>query len=106
VTSFLPCLWASGPQLGSHQIASPAGERNSSELYQARDTKPGQTVAVKLLRGVPTARELDLTRLAATLVHRNIVRTLDVFRPRGQLCLAMETADGGSLQQSWPGPGI
>jgi serine/threonine protein kinase len=69
-----------------------------SEVYQARDTKPGQTVAVKLLRGVPTARELDLTRVAATLVHPNIARTLDVFRPRGQLCLPMEWADGGRLE--------
>jgi hypothetical protein len=88
---------APGTPLGSYQIESLAGEGNFSEVYRARDTNTGQTVAVKLLRGIPTARELELTRLAATLVHPNIVRTLDVFRPRGQLCLAMEWADGGSL---------
>jgi hypothetical protein len=89
---------APGTQLGSYQIVSLAGEGNFSEVYEARETNTGRTVAVKLLRGVPSARELDLTRLAATLVHPNIVRTLDVFRPRGQLCLAMEWADGGSLE--------
>jgi len=31
-------------------------------------------------------------------VHPNIVRTLDVFRSSGRLCLAMEWADGGSLE--------
>jgi eukaryotic-like serine/threonine-protein kinase len=40
---------APGPQLGSDEITSPLGAGGMTEVYRARDTRLGCTVAIRIL---------------------------------------------------------
>jgi eukaryotic-like serine/threonine-protein kinase len=70
---------------------------------QLGDAGSPRTVAIKLLRPhlaeIPefVARFLDEARVAARIVHPNVVATIDVVEGEGTVCLVMEYVRGESL---------
>ena len=54
-------MLASGDRLGAYEIESPLGAGGMGEVYRARDTKLGRSVAVKVL---PEAVAADPDRIA------------------------------------------
>jgi eukaryotic-like serine/threonine-protein kinase len=85
------------------------GEGGLGEVYRARDTKVGRTVALKILpRGLldkPTRRERFLADAAAAskLSHPNIATLFDVGQHDGRWFLAYEFVSGESLRQQMAG---
>ena len=80
------------------------GEGALGEVYRARDTKFGRTVALKLIKAAAlegSARQafLDDARTAATLSHPNIATLFDVGEYEDGCYLAYEFATGTTLQQ-------
>jgi serine/threonine-protein kinase len=79
------------------------------EVYRARDTRVGRTVALKVLEPALIADEtrrlalLDEARLAATLSHPNIATLFDVSDAAGVSYLAYEFAAGASLRAEMGG---
>ncbi len=85
------------------------GEGAFSEIYRARDTKFGRTVALRLIRNEAfTAQHvrtafLDDARAAAQLSHPNITTLFDVGEYEGGCYLAYEFAAGVNLRQESAG---
>ena len=80
------------------------GQGGLGEVYRARDTKLGRTVALKLVPasnfGDAASRKLFLedARAAATLSHPNIATLFDVGEYDGGYYLAYEFASGVTLR--------
>jgi serine/threonine-protein kinase len=84
------------------------GEGALGEVYRARDTKFGRTVALKLIKadaldGGARQALLDDARTAATLSHPNIATLFDVGEFDGGCYLAYEFAPGTTLRQELGG---
>lgn len=84
------------------------GESALGEVYRARDTKVGRTVALKVIKadaleGAPRDAFLDDARTAATLSHPNIATLFDVGEYEGGCYLAYEFAQGVTLRQEIAG---
>jgi eukaryotic-like serine/threonine-protein kinase len=88
------------------------GEGALGEVYRARDTKFGRTVAIKL---VPDSLFTDATslgyfeqdaRAAATLSHPNIATLFDVGQYDGGWYLAYEFAAGVTLREETAGGAV
>jgi serine/threonine-protein kinase len=85
------------------------GQGALGDVYRARDTKLGRTVALKLVPGAAfpdeAAREtfLEDARAAATLSHPNIATLFDVAEHDGGYYLAYEFASGVTLRQEISG---
>jgi len=80
------------------------GEGGLGEVYRARDTKYGRTVALKLAPpgladGQRQQRLIDDARAAAVLSHPNIATLFDVGYHEGRLFLAYEFVQGATLRQ-------
>jgi serine/threonine protein kinase len=80
------------------------GEGGLGEVYRARDTKVGRTVALKLAppglaEGQRQQRLIDDARAAASLSHPNIAWLFDVGHHGGQLYLAYEFVQGETLRE-------
>lgn len=87
------------------------GEGALGEVYRARDTKFGRTVALKLIKAGAVeggARQalLDDARTAATLSHPNIATLFDVGEYDEGCYLAYEFAQGTTLQQEIAGRAV
>lgn len=84
----------------------PAGP---GELYRARDTKLGRTVAVRLLPATFAADEatrsalLDKARSLISLSHPNVTTLFDAGEHEGRLFLAFEFLKGQSLRAELAG---
>jgi len=80
-----------------------AGAGGAASVYRATDRHSGQTVAVKVLRGNPSAEDIErFAREAALLAqfsHPAIVRYVTHGREEGGLYLAMEWLEGMTLSQ-------
>lgn len=86
-----------GSLIGPYRVAEHVGaEGATAEVYRAVD-ESGRTVAVKLLREVSERVRLE-ANTAASLNHRNIVRTHEVRKWEGRLCLIQEWVEGRSLK--------
>jgi len=88
-----------------YEVVRPIGAGGMGEVYQARDTRLGRNVAIKVL---PAAVECDPDRLArferearaiAALNHPNICALYDVAEDNGRAFLIMEFLEGETLQQ-------
>jgi len=90
--------------LGHYKILDRLGTGGIGEVYRARDTRLGRTVAIKVLRpdiaGDPEQRErfLQDARAAARLSHPNIAALDEVVADHGQPYLVFEFVSGDSLK--------
>ena len=95
---------ASGTRLGPYEILSPLGAGGMGEVYRARDTKVGRTIALMAAPPelLPDERRrasfLHDARAAASLNHPNIATLFDVVEQGGRCYLAYEFAAGPSLR--------
>lgn len=89
--------------LGHYKILERIGAGRLGEVYRARDTRLGRTVALKIvspaLAGDPIrrARLVADARRAATLSHPNIAALYEIGEDQGQLFLVFEYAPGETL---------
>jgi len=89
--------------IAHYNLLDPVGEGGIGELFRARDTKAGRTVALKVvsaaIAGDPDRlrRLLEDARAATVLSHPNIATLWDVGEADGQTYLAYEFAAGKSL---------
>lgn len=101
-----------GTTIAHYNLLDKIGEGALGEVYRARDTKLGRTVALKLLPdGAFTSagnREalLEDARAAATLSHPNIATLFDVGEYEGGCYLAYEFASGVTLRQECEGRAV
>jgi serine/threonine protein kinase len=93
-----------GTLIGSYQILALVGAGGMGEVYRARDTRLGRTVAVRLLAPELTAdaarldRFLSRARAAAALSHPNIAALYEVGEDSGRPFLVSEFAAGEPLR--------
>jgi eukaryotic-like serine/threonine-protein kinase len=89
--------------IAHYNLLDKIGEGGLGEVYRARDTKAGRTVALKLLPPIDdeAARQalLEDARAAATLSHPNIATLWDVGEEEGAYYLAYEFVAGITLKQ-------
>ena len=89
--------------LGQYKILDRIGAGGMGELFRARDTRLGRTVAVKVIAaevaGDPERRErfLQDARATTTLSHPNIATLYEIGEDQGQLFLAFEFVPGTAL---------
>src|SRR4051794_25663363 len=89
--------------LGHYKILERLGAGGMGEVYRARDTRLGRTVAIKVLvesvAGDPDrrARFLEDARAAAALSHPNIAALYEIGEDQNQLFLVFEFAPGETL---------
>jgi serine/threonine-protein kinase len=98
--------------IAHYNLLERLGEGAFSEIYRARDTKVGRTVALRLIRdeafddqAMRTAF-LEDARAAAKLSHPNITTLFDVGEYEGGSYLAYEFASGLSLRQECAGRAV
>ena len=92
-----------GSRLGSYDIVAPIGAGGMGEVYRARDTRLGRTVAIKVLPatvagdGDRRERFLQEARATAALSHPNISALYEIGDENGQLYLVFEFVPGETL---------
>ena len=90
--------------LGQYKILEPAGSGALGDIYRARDTRVGRTVAITVvtdqIASNPARRERFLrdARAAAAVSHPNIVTLYDVGEEDGRLYLVYEFVQGQTLK--------
>src|SRR5437762_1721533 len=94
----------SGTRLGPYEILGAIGAGGMGEVYRARDSRLGRTVAVKVL-AQQVARDASRiarfereARLSSSLNHANIVTIHEFAHSDGMAYIAMEFVDGKSLR--------
>jgi Protein kinase domain len=95
-----------GPRLGSYEVLDRLGAGGMGEVYRARDTRLGRTVAIKVLRSgsdPELLHRLDReARAASALNHPNIVHIYDVGETAGEAgahYVVMELVEGETLRR-------
>jgi hypothetical protein len=96
----------SGERIGSYEVIDRLGAGAMGEVYRARDTRLGRTVALKVLRSgadPELLRRLDReARAASALNHPNIVHIYDVGEAAsraGAHYVVMELVEGETLRR-------
>src|ERR671931_649348 len=90
-------------QLGQYKILDRLGEGGMGEVYRARDTRLGRTVAIKVLPDAVAddadrrARFVREAQAAAALSHPNIAALYEIGEDRGRLFLVFEFVPGATL---------
>ena len=82
-----------GERLGPYEIMDPIGVGGMGEVYSARDTRLGRTVAIKISQERFSDRFEREARTISTLNHPNICQLYDV----GPNYLVMELVDGAPV---------
>jgi len=97
---------ASGARIGSYEVIDRLGAGGMGEVYRARDTRLGRTVAIKVLRAGSDPEllyRLDReARAASALNHPNIVHIYDVGEAPGKdgaHFVVMECVEGETLRR-------
>jgi serine/threonine-protein kinase len=94
-----------GERLGTYEILKPIGAGGMGEVYQARDTRLGRTVAIKVLpshmASRPELRERfeREARTIAGLNHPHICTLYDVGHQNGTDYLVLEHLEGETLAE-------
>jgi serine/threonine protein kinase len=100
------------PAIAHYNLLERMGEGAFSEIYRARDTKVGRTVALRLIRDeafndIETrAAFLRDARAGAKLSHPNVTTLFDVGEYDGGSYLAYEFASGTSLRHECEGRAV
>jgi TolB-like protein len=95
--------------LGQYRILDRIGEGGMGEVYRARDTRLGRTVAIKVLAstiagdGERRERFLQEARATAALSHPNISALYEIGDEHGQLYLVFEFVPGETLSATIAG---
>ncbi|MFN2386659.1 MAG: protein kinase [Thermoanaerobaculia bacterium] len=95
----------SGTRLGPYEVLGPLGAGGMGEVYKARDTRLGRTVAVKVLsERLSTDAELRQrfereARTISQLSHPHICALYDVGHQDGTEYLVMEYLEGEALSE-------
>ena len=90
--------------LGHYKILDRIGAGGMGEVYRARDTRLGRTVAIKVLKAevaddpVRRARFLQEARATASLSHPNIAALYEIGEDQDQLFLVFEYVPGETLK--------
>src|SRR5689334_4790805 len=90
--------------LAQYKILERIGAGGMGEVFRARDTRLGRTVAIKILRAEiaadPDRRDRFMREAQATaaLSHPNIAALYEVGEDQGQLFLAFEFVPGEPLK--------
>ena len=93
-----------GTRLGPYEILGPIGAGGMGEVYQARDTRLGREVAIKILPPEVSSNPERLKRFekearsASSLNHPNIVTVYDIGESGGTSYIAMELVEGQTLR--------
>ena len=94
-----------GTRLGPYEILSPLGAGGMGEVYRARDTRLGRSIAIKVL---PESLATDVDRLrrferearaVAALNHPNILSVHDIGEQNGIHYIVTELLDGQTLRE-------
>lgn len=94
-----------GQKLGPYEILAPLGAGGMGEVYQAKDTRLGRVVAIKILSQEFSLNQNRLERFeqearsASALNHPNIITVYDVGVHNGASFIAMELIEGKSLRE-------
>ncbi len=102
IRSSLP--YSAGERFGPYEIVSPLGGGGMGEVYQARDTRLGRDVAVKVLPAAFAGNADRLRRFeqearaAAALNHPNIVAVFDVGTQNETPYVVSELLEGDTLR--------
>src|SRR5215510_9425415 len=89
--------------LGHYRILDRIGAGGMGEVYRARDTRLGRTVAIKVLSAAVAGdqdrreRFLQEARATAALSHPNIAALYEIGEDQGQLFLVVEFVPGETL---------
>lgn len=103
IIAYLPVL-TSGLKLGPYEVQNSIGAGGMGEVYRARDTRLGRTVAIKVL---PASFSTDRDRLnrfmqearaAAGLNHPNILSIFDIGEEQGAPYIVSELLEGETLR--------
>jgi serine/threonine protein kinase len=95
--------------LGHYKILDRIGAGGMGEVFRARDTSLGRTVAIKVVvadvAGDPARREqfLQEARAAAALSHPNIAALYEIGEDQDQLFLVFEYVPGETLKSAIAG---
>jgi eukaryotic-like serine/threonine-protein kinase len=94
-----------GTRLGPYEITAPLGSGAMGEVYQARDSRLGRDVAIKVVAahaidGLQVRERFEReARSVGGLQHPNICTVYDVGDADGQPFIVMELLHGETLQQ-------
>jgi len=94
-----------GTTIGPYRVLDKLGEGGMGEVYRARDTRLGRTVAIKVLpQDVAAdpdrrARFMREAQAAAALSHPNIAALFEIGEDQGRLFLALEFVPGQTLSK-------
>src|SRR5436853_131047 len=91
-------MLCAGDRLGPYEILSPIGAGGMGEVYRARDTRLGRTVAIKLSSEKYSERFEREAHAVAALNHPNICQIYDV----GPNYLVMEYIEGRPVHGPLP----
>src|SRR5258708_4236324 len=95
--------------LGHYKILDRIGTGGLGDVYRARDTRAGRTVAIKVvaaaIAGDRDRREplLSDARAAAALSHPNIAALYEIGEDQGELFLVFEFVAGETLKTTIAG---
>jgi serine/threonine protein kinase len=94
--------------IAHYNLLERIGDGGLGEVYRARDTKVGRTVALKLTpagfaEGLRHERLLEDARAAARLSHPNIATLFDIGEHDGRLYFGYEFVQGTTLRQLMTG---
>jgi TolB-like protein/Tfp pilus assembly protein PilF len=93
---------SSGTRLGPYEILAPIGAGGMGEVYKAKDTRLGRTVALKLLASEFSQRFETEARAISAVNHPNICALYDIGTHEGRGYLVLEYLEGSPLHGPLP----
>src|ERR1700685_679 len=98
-------MLAPGSKFGPYEVLASIGAGGMGEVYRARDTRLGRSVAIKILPAPLSASGDELRRFerearsASALNHPNIITIYELGQEGSIHYIAMELVEGKTLRQ-------